>query len=190
MNVMIRSERLPEGYAPLEWRREFLYFAVLGMEIPWIILWYFIVQPGASSLPALLTGGFGVANLVTAVAIVRTMIRQILPERLLRLVILAGAAFGVGFALIALYPPGSIGSEKPFLAQSVYWLPLPPYAVITGALVVGLWVRGLQIAGDVITPVRTSFGFRLGILMMIVAAGLGGSRIRSRAVAMVSLFFY
>ncbi len=190
MNVMLRSESLPEGYTPLEWRRELLYFAVLGMEVPWMILWYFIVQPGANKLPALITVGFVLANLVVAVSIVRIMIHRNLPDSLLRWVILAGAGFGVVFALIALYPPGGIGGDKPFLAQAVYWLPLPPYPVITGALVVGLWVRALQIAGDMITPVRTSFGFRLGILMMIVAAAIGDTRIRNAAVAMLPLFFF
>src|SRR5450432_1093853 len=190
MNMLVRSEALPEAYAPLQWRREMLYSAVLGMEIPWMILWYFIVQPGADKLPALVTVAFILANLIGAVSLVRIMIHWNLPDSLLRWVILAGAALGVVFALLVLYPPGGIGAGRPFLADAAFWLPLPPYPVITGALVVILWVRGLQIAGDVITPVRTSFAFRLGILMMIVAAAIGNTRIRDAAVALLPLFFF
>src|SRR5450432_4438507 len=99
MNMLVRSESLPEAYAPLQWRREMLYSAVLGMEIPWMILRYFIVQPGADKLPALVTVAFILANLIGAVSLVRIMIRWNLPESLLRWVILAGAGLGVVFAL-------------------------------------------------------------------------------------------
>jgi hypothetical protein len=75
---------------------------------------------------------------------------------------------------------GAAAPAKPFVS--------PP--VVVFAVVIFLWYRGLSTATALITPVRASFSFRLGILIMIFLALVPATRLQDDLVSLLPLFFF
>jgi hypothetical protein len=94
--------------------------------------------------------------------------------------------------LVRILPVSGIGNDKPlFLSGFLKVMPfsLSP-ALLTVAVVVLLWYRGLRIATALITPIRASFDFRLGILMMILLALIPDDRLHELLISLLPLFFF
>jgi hypothetical protein len=94
--------------------------------------------------------------------------------------------------LFRILPVSSLGSNKPLFVSG--FLQVMPFslspAILTVAVTVLLWYRGLRIATALITPIRASFEFRLGILMMILLALVPDDRLHELLISLLPLFFF
>ncbi|HLY27030.1 MAG TPA: DUF4129 domain-containing protein, partial [Aggregatilineales bacterium] len=149
-------------------------------------LWFLICQPGAGDLPALFSVGFVLGCLLIGLLLTRIAINRNAPSGVAQLISLGGAAGAIALSLLVVFPLASVGSHPSLLT---HFLPIPAW-LVSAILVVLLWYRAQAIASDLITPMRTAFDFRLGIVMMIFAALIQDQRIHTFTLALLPLFFF
>jgi len=188
---MLATSR-PASYRPLAWRRELLHLIEIGMEAVWCIPVFIAFAPGANRLPFGTDALFVIGNLLIAMGLVRYLNRRQVRYEILRWIILAGVVGACAFALTVVLPTVGIGNTPPLIIRSFSGnAPVfVPFPVLTIGLVIFLWYRGISIATALITPVRASFGFRLGILVMILLAVIPDARFQSMLVSLLPLFFF
>src|SRR5258708_4763154 len=122
--MVLRSEIRHAADTHVLWRREALRVAALFMEAPWLIVWFMILQPGAGEVPASVSAGFVITNLLVGLLMLRLAINRNAPASLYRLISLGGTATGIAMSTLAIFPLAGIGSQPPILAHSLS--PLPP----------------------------------------------------------------
>lgn len=179
-------------YRPLAWRRELLHITEISMEAVWCIPVFIAFAPGASLLPFGIDALFVIGNLLAAMGLVRYLNGRQVRYEILRWIILAGIIGASAFALTVVLPTTGIGSHAPLIISSFSGKApvLVPFPALTIGLIIFLWYRGISIATALITPIRASFGFRLGILMMILLALIPDARFQSQIVSLLPLFFF
>lgn len=163
-------------------RIELLYLLAGLGEALWLTPYYMLLAPGAEQLAgpsvALLVGG----NLLTSLVIIRFCAQQGVPDGLIQGIVVLGGCASVILTLGAI-------------------LPLPAGATLNSAagllngllvaLSIGLlWFRGTRLATAAATVTRTSFGLRLGIVGLMLAALIPEPRIRNAVLLLLPLFFF
>jgi hypothetical protein len=174
------------------WQSELLHVTVLVMEIVWCIPLFIAAAPGASLLPTGYAALVVIANLAVSMGLERFMAVQRIPYNLSRWIVLAGLMASSAITLYLVLPVNGIGSNRPLFLTGL--LKTTPFsispAILTVAVVVFLWYRGLRIATALITPIRAGFDFRLGILMMIVLSVMSDDRLHDLLISLLPLFFF
>src|SRR5258706_7885115 len=174
------------------WQREMLHLMAALMEIVWCTLLFIALAPGANALPTVSVALFVLVNLLASMGLVRYLTLQLVPFVVMRWIVLAGLAAAIALTLAVILPPTVAGSGRSLMlsAFSTTAPILAPPAIMTGALITFLWFRGIRIATTLITPVRAAFGFRAGILILIVLAIVPDTRFQATLVSMLPLFFF
>jgi hypothetical protein len=176
----------------LAWQRELLHLSALFMEMAWCIPLVVAFMPGARNMATPYLMLFVGTNMLAAMELVRIMNRRLIPYNVSRWIVLGALGIACVVVLVVMLPDTRFGIDnsalifgnspqaKPFVS--------PPLVVI--AVVIFLWYRGLSTATALITPVRASFSFRLGILIMIVLSVIPATRLQDDLVSLLPLFFF
>jgi hypothetical protein len=188
MTARSSSQVIP--HAPLRWQRELLYVTIALMETVWCILLFLAFSPDASRLstPAIAALVFG--NLLASVGLVRLLIYYHLPYNVYRWIVLMGIIAACALDLFVILPINAGSVPLIIRSLSARTPSMVPPQVIAVAAIVFLWFRGIRIATSVITPVRANFGFRVGILIMLVICILPDARIQSDLIRLLPMFFF
>jgi hypothetical protein len=189
--MSIRSLSHVVAHSPLRWQRELLHLTIAAMEAVWCTAIFIAFSPGASQLATPIIAVFVFANLLISVSLVRFLTLRHVPYKILRWIVLAGLVVASAFNLFVFLPVEG-RSSAPLIIGSFSSRPqaLVPPALLAVAVMIFLWYRGIRVGTTLITPVRASFGFRLGILVMILLCLIPNNRLQSDLISLLPLFFY
>ena len=176
----------------LTWQSELLHVAALVMETVWCIPLFIAAAPGANLLPTGYVAFIVIANLAVSMALERFMAVNGVAYNLSRWIVLAGVVVSSAATAYLVLPVNGIGSNRPLFLSGLF--EATPFSmsptILTVAVVVFLWYRGLRVATALITPIRASFDFRLGILMMILLSVIPDDRLHEVVISLLPLFFF
>ncbi len=183
--MMLRSASRP--LEPVPWQRELLHLSAMFIEVPWCILLFIALAPGAGQMSPINVGIYVVANMLISLELVRIMALRNVPYEISRWIVLAGIVAAMALGIFVVFPT----PERPLALSSMSkTAPLiVPSVLLTGVLVFFLWYRGIRLATQPVTPGRASFSFRLGLLILVALALIPNARFQSELVAMLPLFF-
>ena len=187
------AQAVTRKYSGTLWQRELLHVALACMEGAWCIPLFIAFAPGASVLPVPQVVVIVLGNILVALALVRTMNARWIPYEVSRWIVLAGVVAACALSVYVILPVNGIGHLPPLIISSysrgipVLLLPAPAFTIV---LTVFFWYRGIRIATMLITPVRASFGFRLGILIMMVLGLIPSTALQLEMISLLPLFFF
>ncbi len=189
--MAVRTVSHVVAHSPRRWQRELLHLTVAGMEAVWCTAIFLALSPGADQLATPVIAVFVFANVILSVTLVRFLMLRHVPYQILRWIVLAGIAAASAFAFFVFLPVDGRNSAPLLLRSLSDRAPslLPP-PILAVAVMIFLWYRGIRVGTTLITPVRASFGFRLGILVLILLSLLPNSRFQSDLISLLPLFFY
>ncbi len=179
--------RRTQASLPIGLRAELLYLIMGFVETFWITPFVMVFLPGALGIPGYQLVLLVLLNLIGALLIIRLMNNQDKMDTLVRL----GAMFGLGLIIFfstRVFLPGE-ALEFQALPNAAGRFGIPP-VLITLVVVAMLWFRGSRLATITVTPLRASFGLRLGIIMLMFAALIPEPRIQRGVLLILPLFFF
>ncbi len=188
--MAVESSSAVVARSPLRWQREMLHAAVACMEAVWCVPLFLAFSPDASRLATPNIAFFVFANLLVSVGLVRLVTVRHVPYPIYRWIVLAGVVAASALDLFVFLPLDN--NSTPLVLHSLSRSapnPIPP-TIIAVAVIVFLWYRGIRIATTPITPIRASFGFRLGILIMVWLCIIPDARLQSEMIMLLPLFFF
>src|SRR5581483_2520790 len=189
----VSAQAVMGNYPRVAWQRELLHVAMALMESAWCIPLFIAFAPGASLLPIAQAVVIVLANVLGAMGLVRFLALRWVRYEISRWIVLAGLVTACAVMLYVVLPSTTIGSSVPLIVSSfsrgapVFLVPPP---AITIVLIVFLWYRGIRLATLLITPVRASFGFRAGILIMALLGLIPSRALQSEMITLLPLFFF
>jgi hypothetical protein len=181
------------NYSRIAWQRELLHAAMAFMESAWYIPLFIAFVPGASLLSIPQVVVIVLANVLGAMGLVRFLALRWVRYEISRWIVLAGIVTACVVMLYVVLPTATIGGTVPLIVSSfsrgvpVFLVPPPAVTIV---LIVFLWYRGIRLATLLITPVRASFGFRAGILIMALLGLVPSRALQSEMVMLLPLFFF
>jgi Domain of unknown function (DUF4129) len=160
------------------------------MEAIWCIPLFLAFSPAASRLPTSNIAVYVLANLLVAVGLLRAITHLHVQYNVYRWIVLGGIVAACTLDQLVFLPLDA--SSVPLIirslsARSPGLLPAP---VMAAGAITFLWYRGIRVATTVVTPVRASFGFRLGILIMLGMCLVPDARLQSDLITLLPLFFF
>lgn len=170
-----------------DWRTELLFVTMAGIELLWMTPYALLFMPGAVELTGAQVAAFLSAHFLAALILMRILVRFRAGDAAVRI------AFGIGLVLalfITLHyalPLDTLGSEAPsFTSGTLFFSP----ALLTIGIVIWLWYRGQSLALATITPARTGFGLRVGIVALIGAGLLPSPRLQHAVLLLLPVYFF
>jgi hypothetical protein len=172
--------------APSFFRYELLYILIGLTEAVWLTSFVILLLPGGRFLLNTASGG------ITLLAF--TLLNITLPLILVRVVTANGGSEVVSGLLAVLGVGVSMVVTSRIIMPLEINYPTTPYVIhpllITGAIITGLWYRGVSVATVTASVYRASFTLRLGIIGLVIAALIPDPALGRLLLIILPLFFF